>query len=312
MFKSKLSYFILGILATIALLVIFNFYYGNEVNTVETYPQDYKIVTPPVPSELDFCGEDVPLYNTDIKERIEREFIVNTYWHSATVLLLKNANRWFPVIEPILEKNGIPDDFKYMCMIESNLSNVVSPAGAVGFWQLMKGAAKKYGLDVNGEIDERYNVEKATEAACKYLKDAYQKYGNWTMAAGSYNMGMNGVENQMDRQKTNNYYNLVLNEETTRFVARIISMKIIHQNPERYGFFIPEDDLYEPLQTYTVKINSGVKHFADFAHRHKINYATLKYFNPWLRENYLTNRKKKIYEIKLPVKGTFEVIPELK
>lgn len=312
MSKYKLLYFLVGTVTTFALLFLINFYYGENVNSVDLFPQGYKIVTPGYPSELEFCGEKVPLYNTDVRERIEREFIVNTYWHSATVLLLKKAHRWFPVIEPILAKYNIPDDFKYMCMIESNLSNVVSPAGAVGFWQLMKAAAVKYGLEVNSEIDERYHIEKSTEAACKYLRDSYEKYGNWTMAAGSYNMGLNGIDNQLERQKTNNYYNLVLNEETSRFVARIISMKIIHQNPERYGFDIPEEELYKPHKTYTVKVNSEVKHLADFAHRHSINYATLKYFNPWSRENYLTNRQKKTYEFKMPIKGTFEVIEESK
>ena len=308
--KSKTLYFLLGSLTTILLIVILNFSYGDEINSVTLFPQQYRIKTPLVASNLDFCGEEVPLYNPEVKERIEREFIVNTYWHSATVLLLKNANRWFPVIEPILEKYGVPDDFKYMCMIESNLSNAISPVGAVGFWQFMKAAAQKYGLEVNGEIDERYNVEKSTEAACKYLKESYASYGNWTMAAGSYNMGLNGIDNQMERQMTGSYYNLVLNEETSRFVARIVSMKMIHKNPERYGFDIPESELYQPYKTYNVTIDSEVKHFAEFAKRHNVNYKTLKYFNPWLRDNYLTNKSKKKYEIKLPEIGTFELVKE--
>lgn len=308
--KYKILYFILGSITTIALFVSLSFTFGENQNLLNLFPQEYKIVTPHVPAELVLFGEQVPLDNSEVYERVEREFIVNTYWHSATVLLLKRANRWFPVIQPILQKYGIPDDFKYMAMIESNLSNVVSPAGAVGFWQFMKAAGKKYGLEINSIVDERYHVEKATEAACKYLKDAYEKYSSWTMAAASYNMGKNGINKQLDRQKTNNYYNIVLNEETSRFVPRIVAMKMLHRNPELYGFNIAEEELYRPHETYTIEINDKVDHFAVWAFKNGINYKTLKYFNPWLRDNYLTNRSKKKYEIKMPVKGTFNLVEE--
>jgi membrane-bound lytic murein transglycosylase D len=308
--KNKLLYFFAGSVTTIALFLSLSFTYGENQNSLSSSPQEYRIITPHVPEQLEIFGEKVPLENLEVYERIEREFIVNTYWHSATVLLIKKANRWFPVIEPILKKNGIPDDFKYMCMIESNLSNVVSPAGAVGFWQFMKAAGKKYDLEINGLVDERYHVEKATEAACKYLKDSYDNYGSWTLSAGSYNMGTNGIDNQLDRQKTKNYYNLVLNPETSRFVPRIIAMKEIHNNPELYGFHIPEEELYEPHQTYDITINDKVDHFAVWAYKNGINYKTLKYFNPWLRDNYLTNNSKKTYKIKMPVEGTFTLVEE--
>jgi len=277
--------------------------YINQFATDGKFPHDYRIITPKFPEKLDFSGEKVPLENRDVYEKFEREIIVNTYWHSATVLYLKRANRWFPVIEPILKKNKIPEDFKYVAVIESGLDNVVSPARAVGFWQFLKGTAKDYSLEVNDEVDERYHVEKATAAACKYIWDAYLKFGgSWTLAAASYNMGRHGVFKQLARQKANNYYNIVLNEETTRYMFRILALKEIMQNPQKYGFDIPENDLYPQYETRTINISSSVKDFAEFAEKFQINYKVLKQFNPWLRTNYLRNNRNKTYIIKLPVK----------
>ncbi|MFC2083471.1 lytic transglycosylase domain-containing protein [Bacteroidota bacterium] len=302
---------VLGIIFTLSALIIWNFTSANNgINILDDFPHNYKIITPHIPNELFFCDERVPLENIDIKEKIEREFIVNTYWHSSTILHLKRSNRWFPVIEPILKKNGLPDDIKYISIVESNLENAISPKGATGFWQFMKETAKKYGLEVNNEIDERYNIEKSTEAACKYLKEAYEKYGSWTLAAASYNLGMNGITNQIKRQKSKNYYKLVLNDETTRYISRIISMKEILNNPSKYGFDISQNELYPELEIYEISIKSKVEHFADFAKNHGIDYKTLKYFNPWLRENYLTNKNKNTYHIKLPEKGTIYIIDE--
>lgn len=282
----------------------------NSINKELTFPQGYKIVTPFIPKDLEFCGEPVPTFNFDVYERLEREFIVNTYWHSLTILTLKRANRWFPVIEKILAKNNIPDDFKYLCVTESTLLNLTSPANAVGYWQFVKSAAIQYGLEVNREIDERYHVEKATEAACKYLKEAYEIYGNWTMAAASYNFGINGINEQMDRQGTNNYYNLVLGEETSRYVFRILATKIIMQNPELYGFEISKEELYKPFETYEVVVDSSVTSWANFAKSYKINYKILKLYNPWLRESYLINKKRKRYAVKLPIETSIKVVPE--
>jgi len=278
--------------------------------TNSNFPQNYKIVNPTIPTEINFSGEQVPIQNFEVYERLEREFIVNTYWHSLTILTLKRANRWFPIIEPILKKNNIPDDFKYLSVTESTLLNVTSPANAVGYWQFLKSAATEYGLEVNSEIDERYNVEKSTEAACKYLQKAYDIYGSWTMAAASYNMGMSGINEQLVRQKTNNYYNLVLGEETSRYVPRIIAAKIMMQNPKEYGFDIKKDELYQPLETYTVNVDSSVESWADFAKSYGLNYKIIKFYNPWLRENYLSNKSKKQYQIKLPVEGSIYVIAE--
>lgn len=277
---------------------------------VKIEPEEYKIFIPEVPAKLDFCGEQVPLNDLDVKERIERELLVNAYWHSATILTLKRANRWFPVIEPILKNNGIPDDFKYLAVIESGLSNVVSPAGAVGFWQLMESSAKKYGLEVSREVDERYNVEKSTEAACKYLKEAYSKYKSWTLTAASYNYGLNGIDLQINRQRTKNYYNLYLNSETFRFVARILAAKEIFTNPKKYGYYLDEEKLYKPIEIKEIVVKSSISDLADFAMKHGINYKILKLLNPWLRDNYLPNKSKKTYLIKIPKGEEFSSFDE--
>ncbi|MBZ0199858.1 MAG: lytic transglycosylase domain-containing protein [Ignavibacteriaceae bacterium] len=281
----------------------------NAVSTpTEEFPQSYKIVSPKFPPSLKFAGEGVPLENFEVFERIEREILVNTYWHSATVLTLKRANRWFPLIESILRKNRIPEDFKYIAAIESGLANVVSPAKATGFWQLLSEPAKKYGLEVNNEVDERYDVEMATEAACKYLHEAYNKFGNWTLAAASYNMGMTGVARQLERQKTNNYYNLVLGEETSRYIARAVAMKVIMLNPKNYGYQIEDENLYAPLKWNEVELSDQKVNLADYAFSQGANYKILKYYNPWLRDDMLINKSGKTYKIKLPVKGSINMI----
>jgi hypothetical protein len=311
--KNKFSY-LLALLGIISLLfLIFNFDSPNSVvsnNTNLQFPHDYKVISPYIPEVLDFCGEEVPLKSIDIKERVEREFIVQTYYHSASVLYLKRISRWFPIIKKILKEKGIPEDFKYLALAESGLENIVSPAGATGFWQFMKGAGKKHGLIINGEVDERYNVEKSTYAACDYLLESYEKFGSWTLAAASYNRGPSGIAKQLERQKSTNYYNLVLNSETSRYIPRIIALKYVMENPKRYGFDIKENQLYEPYKTYKVKLDTPVTHLADYAKQHGINYKILKIFNPWLRDNYLTNKKGKRYFVTLPRKDSFYVIPD--
>lgn len=257
----------------------------------------------PIPEKLSFAGEEVPLQYFDVRESLDRELQVNTFWHSQTVLLLKRANRFFPVIEPILKKNGIPDDFKYLAVAESGLTQAISPAKAVGFWQLLEGTAKEYGLEVNREVDERYHIEKSTEAACKYLKKAYEKYGTWTMAAASYNFGMSGINRQIDRQDSNLYYDMVLGDETGRYVFRILALKVIFENPKQYGFFLDKADLYPPLQFFEVQVDSSITSIAAFARKFDTNYKLIKMFNPWLRENYLSNKQGKSYSIKIPSKG---------
>jgi hypothetical protein len=264
------------------------------------FKDDYKIYALPLPKMVDFCGEEVPLNHFDVKEKLDRELLVNTYWQSNTLLNIKRANKYFPVIEPILKKNGVPDDFKYLALIESGFTNVVSPAGAAGFWQIMKSAGKERGLEINSEVDERYHLEKATQAACDYLKEAYEKFGSWTLAAASYNMGMAGLENQLNIQKADNYYDLVLNEETSRYVYRILAVKQILNNPQNYGFNLRPQDLYSPLPTFTITVDTSISDLAQFAARIGTNYKTVKLFNPWLRKHYLTNKSGKTYEITLP------------
>lgn len=271
-----------------------------------TYKREYKIFSPPMPAKIDFCGESLPLDTFYVSEMLDREILVNTYWHSNTLLLFKRAKRWFPIIEPILKENNIPDDFKYLALIESGLQNITSPAGAKGFWQLLEKTAKQYGLEVNKEVDERYNVEKATLAACKYLQDAYQRFGNWTLAAASYNMGMGGLNKRLNQQQANSYYDLLLNEETARYIYRTLAIKAIFNNPSKYGFTLRERDLYPPLSVYTVEVDSTVSSWVTFAQEHHINYKLLKELNPWLRTTSLTNSKRKTYQIKLPNNDMFE------
>ncbi len=265
-----------------------------------TNEQYYKIVSLSLPDTLTFSGEMVPLEMFYVREGLDRELSVNTYWHSSTLQLIKKANRWFPMIEEILARNGVPDDFKYLSLIESGLSNVRSPAGAVGYWQFLKGTAKDYGLEINKEVDERYHVEKSTQAACEYLLDSYKKFGNWTLTAAAYNAGNNGVRRFMDKQKAASYYDLLLSEETSRYVYRILAMKLIFDMPSNYGFYVSEAELYVPIPTHTVVINGAVESWADFSKQHGISYKILKYFNPWLRDADLKNRKKKEYHILIP------------
>ncbi len=314
--KSSFYYFFLGIIVTLGLVIlsITLFFADNTTNANsnpdENFPQGYRIVSPELPNYLEFAGEKVPTENFEVLERMEREFLSNTYWHSATILAIKRANRWFPVIEPILKKNNIPDDFKYLAVAESNLENVISPAGATGFWQFMKPAGEKYGLEINSQVDERYDVEKSTGAACKYLRDSYDMFGSWVVSAASYNMGQDGVQKQRERQKVKNYFNLVLNSETSRFVARIVSLKYILQNPEKYGFDIKTEDKYKPLDYSEVTLDSSVADLADYATRLGVNYFILKMYNPWLRDNYLSNKTNTAYTIKLPKEGSIEIIAE--
>ncbi len=269
--------------------------------------ENYSIYSLSPPRHIDFAGERVPLDEPEVYERLDRELHSNTYFHSNTILYFKKANRWFPVIEPILEKNDIPDDFKYLALIESGLQNVISPAGATGFWQFLKTTGKEYGLEISGEVDERYHVEKATEAACQYLNDAYEKYGSWSLVAASYNTGMNRITKELSRQKADSYYNLLLNEETGRYVFRILAIKHIFSQPEAYGFHIRKSDLYTPLSYKSISIDSSVTDFAQFAADHNISYKILKYFNPWLRDSFLKNPSQKTYTLKIPTDPDYQL-----
>lgn len=253
-----------------------------------------------LPENLTLANEKVPMGEQEVRERLDRELLVNSYWHSQTLQNLKLANRWFPVIEPILARNGVPDDFKYLAVAESNLRNVVSPADATGFWQLLATTAKENGLTVNTEIDERYDVERSTEAACRYLLEAHRRYGNWTLAAASYNMGMNGLDRKLDDQKVDSYYDLYLNSETSRYVFRVLAFKLIYEDHERFGFVLDQEDFYPPLEYTTKKVSSSIPDLAVYARENGSNYKMLRYLNPWLRTNKLTVLPGKSYEIRMP------------
>ena len=315
--KSKIYYFLAGAFSVLGIIFISTnlFFTQNTIAAIDEnqngfFPQDYKIISPKIPNNITIFGEGVPLDNFEVYERVDREILVNTYWHSATILAIKRAARWFPVIEPILKQNNIPDDFKYLAVVESNLENVVSPAGATGYWQFIKSAAKQYGLEVTDDVDERYDVIKSTEAACKYLNTAYGMFGNWTMSASSYNAGMSGIDKWSGLQKTTNYWNLVLGSETSRYVSRIIAMKLIMENPSAYGYDLKEEDLYKPLKYKEVELTSSVTDFAEYASTLGVNYKTLKLYNPWLRDTKLKIRSGVTYKIKVPEEGSINVIRE--
>jgi len=242
---------------------------------------------------LNFAGEKVPQDDPEIMERVDREFLVNTYWQSNALLLMKRAHKYFPVIEPILAKNGVPDDFKYLAVAESGLENVVSSARATGFWQIMKATGQQYGLEINKNVDERYHLQKSTEVACKYLKKYRKKYGNWTLAAAAYNTGTGSVDKYLRTQKVSDYYDLLLGSETGRYVFRIMAIKEIVGNPDKYGFDIEKEDLYAAVPTFTVEVDSPITDFATFAKQYEINYKVLKRHNPWLREPHLNNASKR-------------------
>lgn len=270
---------------------------------------DYNVYALEMPENLNFAGEMVPVQDPDIYERMDRELLVNTYWQSNGLLMFKRAQKYFPIIEPILEKNGVPEDFKYLAVIESGLTNAVSPAGARGFWQIMKATGRENGLEVNTNVDERYNLEMATEVACKYLKKAKNQLGSWTLAAAAYNAGNAGISRRLEAQGVNDYYDLLLGEETGRYMFRIVALKEILGHPDKYGFNFNKNDLYKPIPTYEVQVDTAVADFAQFAKRFGINYKILKLHNPWLREPHLNNKSRKLYNIEIPEEGYYSTKP---
>ncbi len=255
-----------------------------------------------MPENVSFAGELLPMQNFDTRESLDRELNATAYRHGSTLLTIKRAGRYFPEIERILRENGIPDDFKYLACAESDLSNAISPAGATGFWQIMEGTGREYGMTINKEVDDRYNLEKSTIFACRYFKKAYERYGSWTMAAASYNNGFSGLSEQVEIQKETNYYDLLLNEETARYIFRIAALKLIMSEPSAFGFSVSESDLYKPVPFREVKINTPVPGFEQFARQYETNYKILKLLNPWLRKPFLTNSEGREYIIRIPEK----------
>ncbi len=277
--------------------------YTGSIFTPDSTRMQNPVYQVPIPKDITFAGESVPIHLFDVRESLDRELQVNTYWHSQTVLLLKRANRYFTLIEPILKEKGVPDDFKYLAVAESALTQAVSPSQAVGFWQILEGTGKELKLEINDEVDERYHIEKSTRAACDFLLRSYKQYGNWTMAAASYNFGRNGINRQIERQGNNDYYDMVLGDETGRYLFRILAFKTIFENPEQYGFYMQPGNLYPPLKFFEVEIDSAVTSFAQFAAQFDTSYKMLKLYNPWLRRSFLTNKTNKKYTIKIPEPG---------
>lgn len=300
--KKSTPYFLLVIIFILGFTA-----YDTEQTTAFASKEDnaYKVYALQLPDSLHFASESTPLDAPDIRERLDKELLVNTYWQSNMMLLFKRANKYFPIIEPILKEEGVPDDFKYLAVIESGLENVISSKGAKGFWQLMPATAKEYGLEVNSNVDERYHIEKSTRVASTYIKKAKERFGNWTLAAASYNRGMYGTDRLLENQLVENYYDLLLNSETSRYVFRILAVKEIMQNPKRYGFIFDEKDLYENIPIRKIGLDTAIGNLAVFAKKMEINYKILKIHNPWLIENHLNNKSRKFYEIELPEKGYY-------
>ena len=257
-------------------------------------------MSPEIPAAVPFCGKLVDITRYDMRESYDRELSSFTYFHSTTMLLIKRANRYFPVIEPILKANGIPDDFKYLAVIESSLDpRVKSPARAVGMWQLLEGTAKEFGLTITPTVDERCDVAKSTEAACRYLNSAYKKYGDWAAVAAAYNGGMGRISGELTKQDAESSFDLWLVEETTRYVYRIMAIKQIFENPAKYGFVMRARGLYKPIACDEVKVSADIQSLADFAKEHSVTYADLKRFNPWLRDRKLATQGR-TYTILVP------------
>ncbi len=308
MFRSERKYVITGIILVCLLVVGFvinqGFESANEdikgnpdADTIH-YNAPFRL-----PDNVSFAGEKMPLENFDTRESLEREILISAYRHSSTIMIIKRANRYLPVIENILRKNNVPDDFKYLAAAESEYSNMVSPVGATGFWQIMAETGKEEGMEINNVVDERYDIEKSTQFACEYFLKSYEKYGNWTLAAASYNGGRSALDEQIRIQKENNYYDLLLSEETARYIFRAVAYKLVITDPGSYGFNLEKSDLYPQLDYYEVKVDTAVSDFSSFAKKFGTNYKMLKFLNPWLRKPFLTPKPNKQYNIKIPSEG---------
>lgn len=265
---------------------------GNETSAV--------IKAPEIPSSIEFCDKKYTTTDFDFRERLDRELLVNNFWQSNTLLYLKRANRWFPLLEKILKEEGVPIDMKYLAVIESGLIQATSPSGAKGFWQFMKRTGADYELTIDKHVDERMNVEKSTRAACQYLKSAYAKFKDWPLAAASYNRGKAGIERDLESQKVKNFFDLKLNNETSRYVFRILAVKLIMESPEDYGFQVDKSLLYPPYETKKVTVTDDIDDLAVWANSKGINYKILKTLNPWLISDQLKVKKNESYYILLP------------
>lgn len=300
----KVLYTSLGLVVGAATMATFSFREVNEAEETVEVKKDgrlqYKWYAPELPKSISFAGEKVPMERQEVREQIDRELLYNYYNQYSTIYILKLAERHFPVLEPLLKENGIPDDFKYLCIAESALQNQTSRVGAVGFWQFMPATAPEFGLEVSDEVDERYHVAKSTVAASKYFRQAYERFGSWTAAAASYNMGQSGYNGQSTFQQRSNYYDLLLPEETMRYVFRILAFKLLVGEAQKFGYMVSKHDAYKPHKTKTVTVASSIPNLAQFAIENGTTYRTLKQLNPWLRDRKLTIKSGKSYDIALP------------
>lgn len=290
------------ILTFIAVIIMAGWVFTESDKYKNWFTEKYKIKSPYIPQYVEFAGEKLPLENDEIKERLDREIMSTVFWQSNTMILLKRKTKYFPLIEQILKENNIPEDFKYLCVAESGLANVTSPSQAKGFWQLMEGTCKPYGLEINDYVDERYNLEISTNTACKILKDSYTKLLNWTLAAASYNRGINGILRDLSYQGVSSFYDLHLNDETARYIFRIVAYKLIFENPELYGYYLTPEDYYCLPPLKILKVDSAISNLSVFALQNGTNYKTLKLHNPWLRDKSLPNKTSKTYILEFPFK----------
>ncbi len=278
----------------------FSSFWGEDSNSGNQQPIQ-NVVIPKLPAEADFAGERVPLEYFDVRESLQREMLIINYWHGSLSYIIQLSGRYEAMIRQILREEGVPEDFFYLCVAESSLQPASSPAGAKGYWQFLSGTAKDYGLEVGSEVDERYNWEKATRAACKYFKKGYAKYGTWTLAAASYNVGMANIDSRIGYQSISNYYDMQLPLETARYVYRAVAFKTIMNNPQEYGFNIAEEDKYKPIECKVVEVKGPVANWSDFAREHNSSFKMIKMCNEWIRSNKLTNKLNKTYKVLVPV-----------
>ena len=306
--KNKIIPLLWGGLAFFVLILVTGFVFKIDgFTSLKSYGEEptYKVYALELPDSLSFAGEKVPLDAPDLRERLDRELLVNTYWQSNMMLLLKRANKYFPDIEKILNEEGVPGDLKYLSVIESGLENVISPAGASGFWQIMRTTGREYGLEVNRNVDERYHIAFSTRVAAQYLKKAKKKFGSWTLAAASYNRGMSGIQRNLNTQKVESYFDLRLGQETSRYVFRVLAVKEIIENPSKYGYVFDDTDLYYSVPVRLHGLDTAISNLTAFAEKMGVNYKILKIHNPWLLQNHLNNSSRKYYEIAIPERGYY-------
>jgi hypothetical protein len=299
----KKSFRLLTLVGIVLITVFFmNAIHENEVQSITNTHKNYKIQALQLPANLNLAGERVPIEIPDVKERMDRELLVNTYWQSNGLLLIKRANQYFPILEPLLKKYGLPDDFKFLALAESGLIDETSSVGAAGMWHFMKTTGKEYGLEINKNVDERYHIEKSTKVAAEYLKKSKDRLGSWTLAAAAYNAGNYGVASRLETQQVDNYYDALLPDETERYIFRILALKEVITNPRKYGFVFDESDLYTLEKTREIEVDTAITNIASFAKNYGLNYKEFKKYNPWLRENHLNNKSRKLYQIKIPIR----------